>query len=212
MGLIKGSSNKTPTDLLVFESDFGIYGVVKPRSGATAAQLESEIAAYRISKLLSFDIVPLTSKRVVDRKEGSLQLYTAGMKTAKNFTGEVNAIDYKKMSIFDFLIGNKDRHHENYLVSTEGRIVAIDHGLSLRNSSDFLYDSERVTTYRINPDFSFFESADGDKVIARLRSVRFEELEAELKELLSEKEILALEKRIVRVLEYAKRHATLVRE
>lgn len=39
--------------------------------------------------------------------------------------------DYERLKVFDFVIGNSDRHLENVLFTDEGKTYAIDHNASL---------------------------------------------------------------------------------
>lgn len=96
-----------------------------------------EAIAYQIDKIVGLGLVPKTM--VIDdmigdvRYDGSIQDW---IKNAKNgyeidrFTDEEKK-DYERLKVFDFVIGNSDRHLENVLFTDEGKTYAIDHNASL---------------------------------------------------------------------------------
>jgi len=102
----------------------------------------SEIAAYRLSKLLDYHFVPPTIPMEVDGEIGSAQLFlpysTVGGDLSRSdelrFSPHLNEFQKGQAQAFDYLIGNYDRHGGNWLYTTFGttnpRLIAIDHGLS----------------------------------------------------------------------------------
>jgi hypothetical protein len=99
-----------------------------------------EVTAFEISKLLGLDIVPETRAFIEDGNYKSLQLWVENTVRA----GELQSVkpvltDVEgpgKMALFDMLVGNFDRHLNNWIVGDDGRLWAIDNGLSLLEISD----------------------------------------------------------------------------
>lgn len=108
---------------------YGVVGVFKEKKNFhPSANYHSEIAAYEFDQLLGFRLVPLTVKRKINGKKGSLQYFVKNSKSVETLK------DYrrsKELNVFDYLISNKDRNEGNVLIA-DGREIAIDHGLALR--------------------------------------------------------------------------------
>ncbi|WP_413561160.1 hypothetical protein [Bdellovibrio sp. HCB209] len=107
----------------------GFEGVWKPKVQVDEIDTaKSEVAAYQIDKYLGLNSVPVTVAKEYQGKAGSVQYRVKGLKDkAPNQTLED---DPDQLGFFDFLIANGDRHGQNYLQKTDGKVVAIDHGLS----------------------------------------------------------------------------------
>jgi hypothetical protein len=87
-----------------------------------------EVGAYRVDRLLGFDLTPMTvHARVVasprDTLVGSAMYFIHGA-SAPDVAGTEK---HDALRLFDAVIGNSDRHKSNWLVIGDGRIVAIDH-------------------------------------------------------------------------------------
>ncbi len=93
-----------------------------------------EVAAYRLSQLLGFPDVPPTIAVVeADRGPGSLRSYVTGH-VLDGRQGDPAKL--MELQVFDFLIGNQDRHNENVIVSMNNAPVPIDNGLSFPIQDD----------------------------------------------------------------------------
>lgn len=98
-----------------------------------------ERAAYLVSKALGLNLVPVTSIRDINGEAGSIQDYIEDAKSIWDITGDIEG-QYYLMSIFDYLIWNKDRKASNMLFTDEvdpdrsgvsnPRLHLIDNGLS----------------------------------------------------------------------------------
>ena len=144
-----GGANET--ELVDIESPNGHYtAVFKPVDGERAdlrAHIPGdyylrEAAASDLAEVLELDdFVPTTTVREINGRLGSVQGYRNNdLHSAfdaddpfeylrRDFIGRVAA--------FDYLIGNQDRHYGNWLVSDSGRVVLIDHGLSLPEQNNW---------------------------------------------------------------------------
>jgi SPP1 gp7 family putative phage head morphogenesis protein len=89
---------------------------------------EREQAASIVAEQLGVrDLMPVATVREVDGKRGSVQAFAEG--TTEFPTGPVNAEAMQRMRVYDFIVGNRDRHQKN-VVWRGGTPVLIDHGLS----------------------------------------------------------------------------------
>jgi hypothetical protein len=86
-----------------------------------------EVAAYRIDALLGFDLTPMTILRSVQLPDGRVvdgsAMYLMRLPSLPGKTGKKT----DRLRFFDAVVGNSDRHPENWLILANGRQVAIDH-------------------------------------------------------------------------------------
>ena len=102
--------------------------------GVIAGSLyKRERAAYLVNRFLNFDLVPPTVIREIDGVLGSLQQFINDAEPGYEIDDSKHQLLYWKMQIFDYLIGNADRHFGNFLVKSD-RLYAIDHGYSFVES------------------------------------------------------------------------------
>jgi hypothetical protein len=156
----------------------------RPDGGEVVANDRAEIAAYKLDRILGLDMVPPTVQRMVDGNPGSIQLWINNCKTyAQLKVTDRKASDWKqemsRMNLFDAFIGNRDRNVNNTLVDANWRIVLVDH------SDCFLIETELR-----NPPALFDR-----RLVARLRALREDDLQARLKGSLGKEAILGLLKR-----------------
>lgn len=103
----------------------------------------NEVNAYRMAQLLGggfSDLVPETVLRDIDGSLGTLQreVVSEGKPPSSFHRNPQLREDYRKAAIFDFVIGNLDRHSDNFIYGFEGaaggrrryRIRLIDHSFS----------------------------------------------------------------------------------
>lgn len=94
-----------------------------------------EVAAYRVDRLLGIDLTPMTVPQQVvqngDTVHGSAMYFIRGARTPS----EADRTKPDRLRLFDAIIGNTDRHGGNWLVSPEGRAVAIDHNRAFEYAS-----------------------------------------------------------------------------
>jgi hypothetical protein len=101
---------------------------------------ETEVAAYRLDRLLELGMVPATVERRIGRDTGSLQWWVESMGSEADRQAQgLSAPDIEawnremfKVRLFDQLISNTDRHPRNMLVTKDFQVRLIDHSRSFR--------------------------------------------------------------------------------
>lgn len=147
-------SGQNKSSLLTTSS--GHAGVFKPKNGEKwlrgsirpGTYYRRESAASAVADLMGLhDLVPATTIREHNGEIGSIQEYKNGR--AANKVSDSLAFDgpedRARAALFDYVIGNTDRHQGNWLVSPEGKLVLIDNGLAFphdRESSDNYHATE----------------------------------------------------------------------
>jgi len=96
-----------------------------------------EAIVYQIDKVVGLGLVPKTM--VIDdtidgvRYDGSVQDWIHNARDGyqiEKFTGEQKK-DFERLRVFDFVIGNSDRHLGNVLIAEDGKMRAIDNNACL---------------------------------------------------------------------------------
>jgi hypothetical protein len=91
----------------------------------------AEVSAYYISQQLGFSLIPDTYIVEFEKKKGALQEFVKGYQEAReylfsNTPNEESIVRFQQMCVLDYLIGNLDRHNQNWLVKGEdGQIESI---------------------------------------------------------------------------------------
>lgn len=137
--LVPWGSNHTFAVALEAEGMPGHLGIYKPivgerplhdfRHGSLYAR---EVASYLLSRALGWDIVPTTVVRDGPYGMGSVQIYVPSDSTYAEdheFWG-ARTIDIERLVLFDHIANNADRKITHCLLSTSGKVVGIDHGLT----------------------------------------------------------------------------------
>ena len=137
-GLMPDSSNYT---FLVRLSDGEIegLGIYKPRRGERplwdfprGTLCKREAAAYLLSDALGWQLVPPTVLRDAEPHGfGSVQLFVDADPQAHYFSLQGSFDDtFQRIAAFDILANNADRKGGHILLGNEGRLWAIDHGIT----------------------------------------------------------------------------------
>jgi len=112
---------------------------------------KSEIAAYRLDRVLGLDMVPPTVERSVEGELGSLQLWVENCQLLKDVeqsrvSGSVPwAKQVCRQRTFDNLIANIDRNAGNLLVDDQWNLILIDHSRAFASSTmPFMKEMQRV--------------------------------------------------------------------
>ncbi|MFQ5649414.1 MAG: hypothetical protein ACE5IY_05685 [bacterium] len=126
--------NVSETFLVRFRK--GVKGIFKVEKSDSLGPVKREAAAYKLDELLGFNLTPLTIMRGIELPDGtlergSLMYFVKNCKPAM----EVGSEKTDKLRLFDAIIGNSDRHENNWLVRETGDIVAIDHNRTFRHDN-----------------------------------------------------------------------------
>ena len=92
-----------------------------------------EVAAYLVSEVLDWDLVPPTVFRIEDLPlgPGSLQVFIEHNPQAHYFNqADVYRQHLPRVTAFDLLINNADRKGGHFLLDPDGKLWLIDHGVS----------------------------------------------------------------------------------
>ena len=151
-----------------------------------------EVAAYRLDRLLEFNMVPVTVMREVDGKDGSLQfLPTRWMDEAQRHGRNLGGSawcplpdQWDAMMIFDTLVSNAHRNAETIRYDmVNWLMMLVDHDKAFTTSTSMLSRFKDVPMH-VGPSWK-----------ATLTSLSDEVLAAQLADVLDEKRIRALGKR-----------------
>ena len=127
------------------------------------AQSKAEVAAYKASVHFNFNLTPASKMTTINGQQGAFMGFIEGYEEAsKGSKGKKSCIQslegkaskgslepeeidaFQKMAVFDYLIGNLDRHEENWFVKTEdGRLSDIK---AIDNANSFLKINPGSTT------------------------------------------------------------------
>ncbi|MHB0858042.1 MAG: SCO1664 family protein [Anaerolineae bacterium] len=138
-GLVPWSSNYTFFVSLTYDDLQGM-AVYKPSSGEqplwdfTAGSLcRREVASYVVCQALGWPDIPPVVLRDGPDGIGSVQLYVGHDPNAHYFTMrdvEHFEVAFQRIALFDALVNNADRKGGHLLLGEQGRVWAIDHGLT----------------------------------------------------------------------------------
>lgn len=137
--LVPWGSNYTFAVALEREGQPGHLAIYKPMSGERplhdfphGSLHNRELAAYLLSRAMGWGIVPPTVVRDGPHGIGSLQIYVPSqpeyMEDAE-YWGQ-RTVEIERIVLFDHVANNADRKITHCLLSTSGKIVGIDHGLT----------------------------------------------------------------------------------
>jgi len=137
-GRLPCSSNQTFLVELALEG-VSTLAVYKPARGERSlwdfppGLFKREIAAYHLSEALGWGLVPLTLRRDGPYGDGSLQLFVQADFEQHYFTLRENPAHRERLQrvcLFDLVANNADRKSGHCLVGPDGRIYAVDNGLT----------------------------------------------------------------------------------
>ena len=135
--LLPWSSNYTFL-VSISQDDLQCLAVYKPRRGETplwdfprGTLYLREMAAFTVSQALGWHFVPPTVLRNGPHGIGSAQLFIDADPDEHYFTLRDNHVkDFQRIALFDFIANNADRKSGHCLLGTDGRIWAVDHGIT----------------------------------------------------------------------------------
>jgi hypothetical protein len=136
-GRMRWSSNAT----FLGELEGGGLVVYKPRAGErplwdfpTGTLCQREVAAFELSRLLGWGVVPPTVLRDGPHGEGSVQLFIDHDPDEHYLTLRDDHADaFRLFAAFDVAANNADRKSGHCLLATTGEVWGIDHGLTFHD-------------------------------------------------------------------------------
>ncbi len=146
-----------------------------------------EVAAYELSKLLGWDLIPPTILRDGPLGEGSVQLFIEADFAEHYFTlyeREDLADQLIRFFIFDVIANNTDRKSGHILLEGQSKLWGIDNGLTFHEDPKLRTVIWDFGGQSIDPSIT----EDLERIL--------EKLEATFREILSPEEIKALRRRI----------------
>ncbi len=97
----------------------------------TGTLVKREVAAYVVSQMLGFPRIPATVLRDGPYGIGAVQVFVDFAAEEHFFTLRARHRDeMKRVALFDAVINNTDRKGGHVLLGTDGKIWAIDHGVT----------------------------------------------------------------------------------
>jgi uncharacterized repeat protein (TIGR03843 family) len=201
LGLMPNSSNYT---FLARAAGGGtpatpdVLGIYKPRRGemplwdfTDGTLCRREVAAYLVAEELGWPNVPPTVLREGPEGLGSVQLFVEFDPDNHYFTLEQTHPDeFRKVALFDHVVNNADRKAGHCLLGTDGLIWVIDHGVCFN-------EEPKLRTVI----WGFLGEPIPAGLLEGLRKLALSletggDLHARLTDLLSPREIAALEERV----------------
>ncbi len=136
-GLLPWSSNYTFLAIVSYNGN-RCLAVYKPRSGERplwdfpeGTLCLREVATYVVSQALGWPYVPPTVLRDGPHGLGSVQLYIDADPEEHYFTLQEQYVeDFQHVAALDYVINNADRKSGHCLLGSDGRIWAVDHGVT----------------------------------------------------------------------------------
>ena len=195
----KYDSSAPPDEMPEVDESASIYGIYKPQAGErplrdfpSGTLHYRERAAYLVSKELGWPRIPPTVIRPGPHGEGSVQLYIDAAPASDDDEDEPDNYfslrddrldDFRDMAMFDALVHNADRKGGSCIVSNDGLLWAIDHGLTFnqmarRRTVMFEFNGTEYPTELVSDVESMVGNVEGDS-----------ELQGELAKLLDRTEI-----------------------
>lgn len=153
-----------------------------------------EVGTWHVDRVLGWNVVPPT---VVSRGQygvGSLQLFIESHPTE-----EIEMIDLERIALLDLIVNNADRKAEHCLPGGDGRVWAIDHGLTFHAQPKL----RTVLWHFAGESIPRKEWEDLERLARTLRSGKGEDARA-LSDLISRSEMRALQDRTQRLVDAGK--------
>ncbi len=126
----------------------GSRAVWKVRPGP---QMVHNLAFFRTSEMLGFDLVPVTALRSLpEQGEGSLQEWVEGSPIQWPITG-YSELDQQMGAVLDYIAAQTDRHNLNARVRPDGRLAFTDNKASFSKWRGLATSSDFVKAWRNRP-------------------------------------------------------------
>lgn len=207
----KYDSTASPDEMPEVDESASIYGIYKPQAGErplrdfpSGTLHYRERAAYLVARQLGWPLIPPTVIRPGPHGEGSVQLFidaapvTDDQEEPDNyFSLRDNRLhDFRDMAMFDALVHNADRKGGSCIVSDDGRLWSIDHGLTFNQMA-----RRRTVMFEFNgTEYPDVLLADVESLVKSIASSS--ELNSQLEGLLDPEEVSDLVTRGKEMIEY----------
>lgn len=189
----------------IFEVELrdGTVAIWKPESSSSLNNYRAEALAFQIDRFFGFNLIPPTVTKIIKGQRGSLQYRRKNVGDSTTRLRKMNEDELDKQRFMDFLIDNRDRHPGNTLVSHEGNIISIDHGLSFtgrgRRPVHLMEDTEERIVRYLTTD-------DGQRVMRKMdKAYRNEDFKRELRENLGAEDANRMLMRMEALINYSDR-------
>ena len=153
-----GGANEDTTFIVKYSNNE--QAVWKEHKEVWYSNYRAEVFAFEIDQLIGVERVPPTVEKSVAGQIGSLQFFKQSDPSAILSDFERNL-----MLFFDFLIDNRDRHIDNYIVSKDSKVILIDNGISASGSKGHYPVS---LTDEIAELFDFLKTTSAKDIMMRL--------------------------------------------
>lgn len=188
LGLLPYASNATMLTKIT-DGDLEALAVYKPRRGErplwdfpSGTLCQREAAAYVVSKLLGWDLVPPTVLREGPAGLGALQWFiTEDEEADVRELPRSHPDELRRLALFDVVINNADRKAGHLIVDTAGKLWGVDHGVTFNEDPKlrtvvWVYESEPIPHELLTDLEAFAGTAASSDVLGELLAAS--ELEA----------------------------------
>ncbi len=110
----------------------------------------ADIAAYQLDKLLKLDMVPPSVERQIQGNKGAAQLWVENVVDAMDpaLPPQTEKAHWEgqlvRMTMFDTLIGSRDRNLQNMLRDRAWNLILLDHSRSFTAGTELVHKLNRI--------------------------------------------------------------------
>ena len=180
LGLLPYASNATMLTR-ISSGDMQALAVYKPRRGErplwdfpSGTLCLRETAAYVVSRMLGWDLVPPTVLREGPAGFGALQWFIDECEDADvRELPRTHPDELRRVALFDAVINNADRKAGHLLVDTRGKLWGVDHGVTFNEDPKlrtvvWVYESEPISVDLLTDLEAFARSGPSSPLLTEL--------------------------------------------
>ena len=143
-------------DVRLVKFSDGTPGIWKPQDKEADAmranirpgkETEREVAAWEVAKIVGMDDLTTPAViRTIGGERGALLQFNSGKIAAQvsYYLKYDGAKDAARIAVFDYVIGNEDRHSGNWMVKSDKSLKLIDHGLTFPDKGEAVFPVGRT--------------------------------------------------------------------